>query len=68
VIHIDNVDDLLKVIEARRVEMGISERQLSEKIGKSPSIYWWWKKKGKCTKVSTALEYMKVLDLKLSVS
>lgn len=65
---ISNVDELLAAIEARRVELGLSERQLSEKIGKSPSLYWWWKKKAKSTKVSTALQYMDVLGLKLSVS
>lgn len=65
---INNVDDLLAAIESKRIELGLSERQLSEKIGKSPSLYWWWKKKAKSTKVSTALQYMDVLGLKMTVS
>lgn len=65
---IETTEDLLEVIEKRRLEKGISERELSIMAGKSPSIYWWWKKKAKTTSFSTALHWCRALDLKIEIS
>lgn len=65
---VNSIEDILQAIEAKRIEKGLSERQLSKKIGKCSSAYWWTKEKGKSTKLSTVLKYMEVLGLKLSIS
>ena len=65
---IETVEDLLKAIEAARVEKGLSERELSGLAGKSPSIYWWWKKNVGTTSFATALKYCETLGLKITIS
>jgi len=65
--QINSVDDLLKAIEEKRTELKMSERQLSGKIGRSPSIYWWWKRNTGTTSFTTVLEYCKALGLTLFI-
>lgn len=66
--NIDTVEDLLKAIEAARAAQGLSERALSTKAGKSPGLFWWWKKNVGTTSFATALEYCKALGITLTVS
>jgi len=66
--QIDTIEDLLKAIEAARVEQGLSERALSCKAGKSPGLFWWWKKNAGTTSFATAMEYCKALNLRLTIS
>ena len=65
--EIHNIDDLLKVIEDKRIERGLSERELSSLVGKSPSIYWWWKRNTGTTSFATVLMYCKALGLTINV-
>lgn len=65
--QIDTVEDLLKAVEAARVQQGLSERALSGKAGKSPGLFWWWKKNAGTTSFATALEYCKALGLKITI-
>jgi len=64
---IETTEDLISVFEKRRVELGISERELALNSGKSHGMYWWWKKKAKTTSFATVLSWCKALNLKISI-
>lgn len=64
---IETTEDLVAVIEKRRVDMGLSERELAVTTGKSHGMYWWWKKRAKTTSFATVLNWCKALNLKISI-
>ena len=64
---IEDTDALLKVVEAARIEQGLSERQLSSKANMSHGSYWWWKTHAGTTSLNVALRYIKALGLKLEI-
>jgi transcriptional regulator with XRE-family HTH domain len=64
---IDSVETLLKVIEEKRAEKGISERELSQLIGKSAGLYWWIKSRSTALSFATVLSLLNALGLKLTV-
>lgn len=66
--EIKSVEDLFKVIDDKRKEKDISERELSRLAGRSPSLFWWWKKHAATTSFATALHYVKILGLKMRIS
>lgn len=66
--EINSVEDLFKVIDEARKEKDLSERELSRLAGKSPSLFWWWKRHAHTTSFATALHYVKILGLKMRVS
>jgi transcriptional regulator with XRE-family HTH domain len=55
--------DLVKVIDTARALRNMSERELSALAGKSPSMYWWWKKKVGTTSFQSVLTYCEALGL-----
>jgi transcriptional regulator with XRE-family HTH domain len=65
---IENSEDLLKAVEAARIEQGLSERQLSAKANMSHGSYWWWKTHAGTTSLDVALRYIRTLNLKVEVS
>lgn len=66
--EIKSVEDLFKVIDDKRKERDMSERELSRLAGRSPSLFWWWKKHANTTSFATALHYIKILGLKMRIS
>ncbi len=66
--HIETIDDLLKVMEEVRQETGKSEREMSALAGKSPSMYWWFKKKAATTSFQSVLAYCHALGLRIEVT
>jgi ribosome-binding protein aMBF1 (putative translation factor) len=65
--RIENTDDLLKIVEAARIERGLSERQLSAKANMSHGSYWWWKTHAGTTSFNVAMRYINALGLQLNV-
>jgi len=65
---IESSDDLLKAVEAARIEQGLSERQLSANANMSHGSYWWWKTHAGTTSLDVALRYIRTLGLKIEVS
>lgn len=65
--NIKTPNDILALVEDVRKEIGISERELSRRAGKSHSLYGWWKKHAHTTTVKTALDYLGALGLKLKI-
>lgn len=59
--------DLVKVIDTARALRNMSERELSALAGKSPSMYWWWKKKVGTTSFQSVLTYCEALGLKIVI-
>jgi transcriptional regulator with XRE-family HTH domain len=64
---IESSDDLLKIVEAARIEQGLSERQLSAKANMSHGSYWWWKTHAGTTSLDVAMRYINALGLRLDV-
>lgn len=64
---IETVEDLLKVIEEKRAEKGIPERELSRSIGKSAGLYWWLKRRSTTLSFATVLDLLNALGLKLVI-
>lgn len=65
---IETIEDLLQMIEEARTEKGMSEREMSALAGKSPSMYWWFKKKAATTSFANVLTYCKALGLRIEIS
>ena len=65
---IETTEDLLAAIEEARQAKGMSEREMSALAGKSPSMYWWFKRKAATTSFATVLTYCKALGLKIEIA
>lgn len=65
--QIESSADLLKAVEAARIEQGLSERQLSAKANMSHGSYWWWKTHAGTTSLDVALRYISALNLKVQI-
>ena len=55
-------------IDAARQEKGMSEREMSALAGKSPGMYWWFKKKAATTSFQNVLTYCNALGLKIEIA
>lgn len=65
--QIETVEDLLKIIEEKRVEQNLTMMALSELVGKSPKLYWWIKHRGTTLSVATTLDLLNALGLKITI-
>lgn len=64
---IETAIDLLKILDEARAEKGLSERELSTLIDKSPGLYWWIKRRATTISFVTVLDLLHVLDLKMTI-
>jgi hypothetical protein len=71
---ITSAEEMRRVLEARRVELGASKRELSEKAGFAHAAYWWWGAKGNAgsnkrggVTLEAALCYAKVLGYRVEL-
>ncbi len=64
---VDTPDDLFDLVEAERQKQGISRRALSAKAGYAPSGYWYWASKRGKLSLDAAINYLKVLGLRVNV-
>jgi len=65
--RVRTANDLVKVIDTARTLRGKSEREMSAIAGKSPSMYWWWKKNAGTTRFQSVLDYCEALGLQVVI-
>ena len=66
--QIDQPADLLAAIDDRRLELGLSERDLCRRAGLSHGSYWHTRNKSSDVSLRAALAYCNVLGLTLKVA
>jgi len=65
---IETAEEFFAEIEKRRAQIEMSERDLSQRIGRSAGAYWWWKARGTKSGLETAFRLAKAVGVTVTVS